>query len=81
MARFLRSMVLLIGSTLASVAPLCAQDNGQPPPPQPAPENVEKAEPPAKYERDSGPMLAHYLLATIATILIMVLVCMPIRRD
>jgi hypothetical protein len=65
----LLSMCLFIGASLF------AQDKG-------GPEKAEKNEPPpGKYERDSTTMLVHYLLAAIGTLLIMVLICMPIRRD
>jgi len=71
--------------SLASLAPLAGQDKTPPPPPQqPAPEKIEKNEPPAvplKYERDGTTMLVHYFLAAVATILVLLLICMPIRRD
>jgi hypothetical protein len=63
---------LLLGSLLfmGDVALLYAQ-----PPP-------DKAEaPPAKYERDNSAATIPYTLAIISLIIVMVLVCMPARRE
>jgi hypothetical protein len=50
---------------LAPCASLSAQDN--------------KGEPAAKNE--SSTQVVHYLLAGIATVIIMALICMPVRRE
>lgn len=75
MRTWLRVGVILTGLLITSAAPLAGQDKGPPP------EKVEKTEPAPPPARDGSAMLVHYLLAAIATILIMVLICMPIRRE
>ena len=79
--------LLLFGCfLLAQSGPLHAQDK-TPPPPQGQPEKVEKADPPTpaappgEYKRDGTSMMVYYLLAAIGTVLIMVLICMPVRRE
>ena len=72
MRGMLRALILACCLVLPGAAPLAAQDNDGKKP---------DTAPPAKYERDSSTMLVHYLLAVIAIIIIMALICMPVRRD
>ena len=53
-------------------------------PPQPVAEEkkpVPPKEEPKKFERDGSSQVVHYTLAGIATLIIMILICMPARRD
>jgi hypothetical protein len=77
MRAWFRRLTLCACLLLASAAQVVAQDKG------PAEKAEKNGAPPApaKYERDGSVMLVHYLIAGIATLLIMVLICMPIRRD
>jgi hypothetical protein len=59
---------------LACAGSVNAQGN-QPPPP--APPVVETK----KVERDGSSQVVHYMLAGIGTIIVMVLICMPARRE
>lgn len=65
---------------LASCAALPAQDKVLPP----APDRVEKAEKkdagPAKYDRE-GSQFVPWTLAAVGIIIVMILVCMPVRRE
>ena len=75
---------MLVAALLFGVcSPLCAQT-----PPQPTPEKKEpepaKAEPPKApetYTRDSSTMIVYYALALVGTIVVMVIICLPARRD
>jgi len=61
---------------VSHAAPLAGQDKAAPP------EKVEKTEPPpANTQRDGTAMLVHYILAAIGATLVMLLICMPVRRD
>src|SRR5207253_2525856 len=64
--------------TLSCCAPAFAQQQ-QPP----MPEKLEPAKPPEpkKIEREGGSAAVSYTLAAIGTIIVMVLVCMPARRE
>ena len=73
MRAWLLSGVLLLGLC----APLAAQDKKEPPP-TPPPAQQPPAQP-AKYERDTP--FVPYTLAAVGIIIIMILVCMPVRRD
>ena len=55
--------------------------DAQAPPPQPAPEKAEPVKAAEKYERDNSTTVIPYSLAAIAVIIVMVLVCMPARRE
>jgi hypothetical protein len=48
-----------------------------------APEKVDQAKPtePKKAEREGTAVVVSYMLAIIGTIIVMVLVCMPARRE
>ena len=48
---------------------------------QPGPEKAEPPKAPEKYERDNSTTVIPYTLAAIAVIIVMVLVCMPARRE
>jgi hypothetical protein len=63
---FLLSCILLLG--------LCAPVPAQPP-------AEKKDTPPAKYERDGSTMFVPYTLAAVGLIIVMILVCMPVRRE
>jgi hypothetical protein len=80
MHRVLTTLLVSGWLLAAAVGPLAAQGHtpGQPPPPPPP---VEKAKEPEPYTRDNSPMMVYYALAGIGAILVMVLVCMPARRD
>lgn len=74
MRGWLRCCTLFACMFVVSAGSVAAQDK----------DKAEKNEPaavPTKYERDGTTMLVHYLIATIASILMMVLICMPIRRE
>jgi hypothetical protein len=63
---------------LAVSVPVCSQEKTPPP----VPENTEKKDsPPAKYERDGASQLVPWTLAAVGVIIVMILVCMPVRRD
>ena len=84
MVEYLRAC-LVAATLLIGGAALHAQDKG-PPPGQPAPEKNEPAAPaapaePVKYERDGTTMLVHYFLGGVGTLVVMLLLCMPVRRD
>ena len=56
------------------------------PPPKPAPEEKKpepapKGEEPKKIERDGSAQALHYSLAGIGVLIVLVLVCMPLRRE
>ena len=69
--RFLLGSILLAFSLLvAGATPLAAQP--APPPEMPKPPEAKKEEP---------NQAIHYTLAAIGTMIVMVLVCMPARRD
>jgi hypothetical protein len=59
---------------LAVYAPVRAQ--GTPPP---VPEKKDAT--PAKYERDGSSQLVPWTLAAVGVIIVMILVCMPVRRE
>jgi hypothetical protein len=66
----------------------CGPLNAQTPAPQPkfAPEEMKpepppKAEEPKKFERDGSAQVVHYSLAGIGVLIVLVLVCMPLRRE
>jgi hypothetical protein len=81
MRRFLLAWIIAGCLGLACIAPLNAQG---PVPQQPAPEE-KKAEPPKaeekKFERDGSAQVVHYTLAGIGVMVVMILVCMPARRE
>lgn len=66
---------------LALGVPVRAQDKTLPP----GPEKVEKTEkkdgPSAKYERDGTTQFVAWTLAAVGVIIVMILVCMPVRRE
>ncbi len=78
----MRGWFLLL-ALLASL--LASSDAPAQPPPQPAIEKNDKAEPKAKaferLERDGSSGIVYYTLAAIGVIVVMVLVCMPARRN
>ena len=62
-------LLVVLRSAPQDKGPVEGRKNGAPPAP-------------AKYERDGSVMLVHCAIAGIALLLlIMVLICMPIRRD
>jgi hypothetical protein len=64
---------------LAVCAPLLAQGKDTP---TPVPEKTEKKDgPPAKYERDGSSQMVPWTLAAVGVIIVMILVCMPVRRE
>jgi hypothetical protein len=75
---WLLSGILILGL----VAPLGAQDKKDgpptPTPQQPPPPGTAPPAPP-KYERESP--FVPYTLAAVGIVIIMILVCMPVRRD
>ena len=72
MRGLLRSLIIGCCLLLVSAAPLAGQDKDNKKPDVAAPE---------KFERDNSNMLVYYLLAAIAIMIIMALICMPVRRD
>lgn len=77
-----RSWIAAVLLGLASNTPLDAQ----PPPPQPVieekrPEPAPKGEEAKKFERDGSAQVVHYMLGGIGVIMVMILICMPLRRD
>lgn len=79
MPRFLFSWIAAASLALAGSAPL---DANAPPAPQlqqplPAP----KVEEPKKIERDGSAQVVHFTLAGIGVMIVMILVCMPLRRE
>jgi len=69
MCTILRSLVLA-ACLLVPVGALPAQE------PAPA-----KAEEPKRYERDQSSIIVYYSLALMAVLVILLLVCMPARRE
>lgn len=70
---WLACCILAIGSCLGDGAPLLAQQ--QPPAPEPPkPAETKKVE-------EAPNQVVHYTLAAIATLIVMVLICMPARRE
>jgi hypothetical protein len=63
----------------------CKAVNAQGNPPQPVvaekPAETPKVAQPKRNERDGSSLVVSYTLAAIGTIIVMVLVCMPARRD
>jgi hypothetical protein len=63
---------------LAVSVPVRSQDKAPPP----VPEKAEKKDaPPPKYERDGASQFVPWILAAVGVILVMILVCMPVRRE
>ncbi|HZZ77578.1 MAG TPA: hypothetical protein VFE62_03610 [Gemmataceae bacterium] len=62
---------------LGLIAPLGAQDKKDSPAPPPTPAPQQSA--PPRYERESP--FVPYTLAAVSIVIIMILVCMPVRRD
>jgi hypothetical protein len=64
---------------LAVSVPVGSQDKAAPP----IAEKTEKkdAPPPPKYERDGASQLVAWTLAAVCVVIVMILVCMPVRRD
>ncbi len=58
---------------------VCAPVRPQGAPPPPVPEKKDAA--PAKYERDGSSQLVPWTLAAVGVIIVMILVCMPVRRE
>jgi hypothetical protein len=59
--------------------PVCAPVRAQDKAPPPVPEKKDAAA--AKYERDGSSQLVPWTLAAVGVIIVMILVCMPVRRD
>ena len=68
---FLLSCFLLLAVSM----PVCSQDKA------PHPVAEKKDAPPAKYERDGASQLVPWTLAAVGVIIVIILVCMPVRRD
>ena len=74
---WLLSGILMLGLS----APLGAQEkkDGPPSTPAPMPQQPAPATAPPRYERESP--FVPYTLAAVSIVIIMILVCMPVRRD
>ena len=78
--RLLISWVLVGGFTVGWGAPKSANAQPQPVAEEKKPEPA-RVEEPKKIERDGSSQVVHYTLAGIATLILMLLICMPARRD
>ncbi len=63
---------------LAVSGPAYSQDKA---PPVAAEKTEKKDAPPAKFERDSASQFVPWTLAAVGVIIVLILVCMPVRRD
>jgi hypothetical protein len=70
----MRGLILSLVCSCLLLAAECGPAGAQQPP-------EKKETPAAKYEREGSSMLVPYTLAGIGIVIVMILVCMPVRRD